>query len=314
MIWMINVLFSGALGYAACRFLLGLELVPSLFVAVALTATSVVVSVSVWQEADALATSTGELMVDVAELDDISGIILMALLFTTAPLLKENASGNVTILLARASALLLIKLGLFGAFCVLFSRYLEPPLTDFFQTKERPPDPMVMIVGIGFLIASVAGLIGFSIALGAFFAGLVFSRDPHAVRMEGSFLPLYEFFTPFFFVGIGVNMDPKALTTPFGLGAVLLGVAILGKILGNSGPAMITLDWQSSLIVGVSMVPRAEIAMIIMERGYRLGEWAVPSLVFGAMILVSAATCLISPLILRSLLRHWPQQEGQAGH
>jgi Kef-type K+ transport system membrane component KefB len=309
LIWIVNVLFSGVLGYITSHFLLGLQLVPSLFIAVALTATSVGVSVSVWQESGALTTATGELVVDVAELDDLSGIILMALLFTAAPLLRENRSVGLFLLLGRTSALLLIKLALFAAFCFFFSRFLERPLTDFFKKKERPPDPMVMIVGAGLLIASVAGLIGFSVAIGAFFAGLVFSRDPQAVRMEGSFLPLYEFFTPFFFVGIGLNLEPQALTTAFGLGVVLLGIAILGKIVGNSGPALITLGWQSSLIVGISMVPRAEIAMIIIGRGYRLGEWAVPSPVFGAMVFISAVTCLVSPLALRSLLRHWPQQE-----
>ncbi len=118
---------------------------------------------------------------------------------------------------------------------------------------------------------------------------------------------MYEFFTPFFFVGIGLNIDPKSLIPVLGLGFILLAVAVLGKVVGNGGPALITLGWSSSVLIGVSMVPRAEIAMIIMQRGYSLGEWAVPPQVFGAVVVVSAATCLIAPAVLRSLLHRWRQ-------
>jgi Kef-type K+ transport system membrane component KefB len=166
---------------------------------------------------------------------------------------------------------------------------------------------MIMVIGIGFIIAAVAGLMGFSVAIGAFFAGLVFSRDPRAVRMEESFTPLYEFFTPFFFIGIGLSIDPTMLITALGLGFILLIAAVLGKVIGAGGPAFLTLGSTGSLLLGVSMVPRAEIAMVIMERGYKLGDWAVPPEVFGAMAVVSAATCLISPVILRLLLKRWPQ-------
>ena len=64
-IWGGNILFSGILGYIMAYFALGLDLVPSLFVAVALTATSVAISVGVWQEAKSIKSPTGELLVDV---------------------------------------------------------------------------------------------------------------------------------------------------------------------------------------------------------------------------------------------------------
>lgn len=307
LIWAVNVLFSGVLGYITSYFILGLELIPSLFISVALTATSVGISVAVWREAKALNSPNGELVVDVAELDDISGIIFMALLFTIVAVLKERTESVLAPVLAETSALLLVKLTLFGGGCFLFSRYIEHPVTDFFRKRERPPDPMILVVGIGFLIAAIASLIGFSVAIGAFFAGLVFSRDPQAIRMEASFTPLYEFFTPFFFVGIGLSIDPKTLTVALGLGSILLVVAVLGKVIGNGGPALITLGWPSSVLIGVSMVPRAEIAMVIMQRGYSLG--AVPPEVFAAMVVVSAATCLISPAALRSLLHRWPEKK-----
>ncbi len=194
-IWAVNVLFSGILGYITSYFILGLELIPSLFISIALTATSVGISMAVWREANALRSPNGELVVDVAELDDISGIIFMALLFTIVAVLREKTESALAPVLAETSGLLLVKLTLFGAFCYLFARYIEHPVTDFFRKKERPPDPMILVVGIGFLIAAIASLIGFSVAIGAFFAGRCLAEIPrrlgwrHRLRRCTSSLP-----------------------------------------------------------------------------------------------------------------------------
>jgi hypothetical protein len=57
----------------------------------------------------------------------------------------------------------------------------------------------------------------------------------------------------------------------------------------------------------MSMIPRAEIAMIIMQKGLSLGDWAVPHELFGGMILVSLLSCLVVPILLRRLLVRWKE-------
>jgi Kef-type K+ transport system membrane component KefB len=162
---------------------------------------------------------------------------------------------------------------------------------------------MLVIVAIGFVIAALADLLGFSLAIGAFLAGLVFSRDPDAVKMESSFFPLYDFFTPFFFVGIGLALDPAVMGSAFEAGAILLGAAILGKLLADGFPVAVMSGVGSGILIGTSMVPRAEIAMVVMQRGLALGEWAVPSAAYAAMVVVSAATCILAPAAVRVLLQ-----------
>jgi Kef-type K+ transport system membrane component KefB len=310
-IWISNIFFSGVLGYGASHFILNIAWIPSLFISVALTATSVGVAVALWKEANALTSPDGELAIDVAELDDLSGIMLMAMIFAVAPILELSLEAPVLPHLAQASGILLSKLVIFAAFCLLFSRYVEHPITLFFQKVEPPPDLMIMIAGIGFIIAAISGLLGFSIAIGAFFAGLIYSRDPQAVKMQTSFTPLYEFFTPFFFIGIGLDIDPNTLTNALGPGSVLLVVAIMGKLIGTWLPAVPAVGWSNALLVGISMVPRAEIAMVIIRRGRMLGEWAVPPHVFSAMVAVSFATCIIAPIVFHSALRRWPRKVPQ---
>ncbi|MGV2829604.1 cation:proton antiporter [Myxosarcina sp. GI1(2024)] len=308
-IWIGNVVFSAALGFVSAYWLLGLELISSLFAAIALTATSVGVSLSVWQEQQATQSPNGELLLDVAEMDDISAVILMALLFALALAIRESGMGaSLLPAIATTTGSFLVKAIVFAACCWFFSRYLEKKLTHWFCQIEPPPEPMLEIVGIGFIIAALAGLLGFSVAIGAFFAGLVFSRDPEAVRFDASFDSIYELFVPFFFIGIGLKIVPNALLMGLGMGMVLLVAAIIGKLIGAGVPALLTTNLQGATLIGVSMVPRAEISTIVMERGLSLGDWAVPAQEFAAMVVVFAATSSVAPILLRSLLSRWPQK------
>ncbi|HKJ88418.1 MAG TPA: cation:proton antiporter, partial [Gammaproteobacteria bacterium] len=81
-IWTGDIAVSALAGFAAAFWLLDVSLIPSLILATALTATSLGVAVPPWQEVGALDSPTGQLLVDVGELDDLSGVALMALLLT----------------------------------------------------------------------------------------------------------------------------------------------------------------------------------------------------------------------------------------
>lgn len=302
-----NVLLSGVLGFATAKMMMGWDLVPSLFIGAALTATSVGVSVTIWRDAGALSSATGELLVDVAEMDDISGIMLMALLVSLAPSLRGGFTLAVFNSGAAALGILLLKLLGFGLVCLIFSLFIEPSITRSFRALKRPVEPTLLITGFGIIIAALAGFLGFSFALGAFFAGLAFSRDPQAVRLDSSFEFIYELFTPFFFIGIGLHVLPASIGPALAPGALLLIAAAAGKILGTGIPSLWFAGWKESLLLGVSMVPRAEIAMVIIQKGHDLGGWAMPEAAFGSMILVALMSCLLSPLILRNLMKRWPQ-------
>jgi Kef-type K+ transport system membrane component KefB len=304
LIWIANVVVSGLVGYGAARHLLGFDVLTGLIVGVALTATSVGISIGIWQEEEATKTEAGSLLLDVAELDDISAIVIMGLLFSLLPVLGQPVSPAGTVL--ATSALFGVKLTGFVILCYILARFMEHPFIAFFRRHETPPIAMLAIIGTGFLIASLAGLMGFSVAIGAFFAGLVFSRDPEAVEMEASFLPLYSFFTPFFFIGVGLDIDPTAFSGIAVPALVLITVAFFGKLLANCLPLLFVTGPVIALAIGFSMVPRAEIAMLVMQRG--LNEKYVSGEVYTAMVLVSAVTCIVAPLVVQPLLKKWPPQ------
>jgi Kef-type K+ transport system membrane component KefB len=304
MIWPCDVAVSGSVGFLFCYLILGAGAAASLFAAVAATATSVGVSISVWEDAGAMETENGELMLDVAELDDISAIVLMALLFGLAPVLQAGAAIPVGRVLG-SFGFVAAKLVAYGGACFLFSRFVEKNYTAFFQRMEKGPEPMITIAATAFIIAALAALLGFSVAMGAFFAGLMFSRDPKAVRISTSFDAIYELFVPFFFIGIGLSVNLSVAIKALYAGLILSGAAVLGKALGIGIPTRMLRGTKDAGLIAVSMVPRAEIALIVIQKGHSLGM--VPDHIYGGMVVVILFTCTIIPLLLRRLLARWQQ-------
>ncbi|TVO62402.1 cation:proton antiporter [Spiribacter vilamensis] len=299
-IWLFSVIVSGLAGYYAARWA-GFDLVPSLVAGVALTATSIGVALPPWQAAGALGSEQGSLVLDVAELDDISGVVLMALLLGIIPTLTAG-SGIAWTGVLTTSAGLVMSLAAFTAGCYAFARWLEPPLTRALLQHERAPARMMIVVAMGSLIAALAGMLGFSLAIGALFAGLMFSKAPRRIHRDRAYIVLYDFLSPFFFIGIGLKLEPAALTGALGAGGLLLVAAVLGKVIGTALPAWLVAPRGSVLVIATSMVPRAEISMVIIDQAGRYGTDVVPPTLYGGMTMVALATCAVTPGIVERLL------------
>lgn len=301
-IWLPNMLLAGAAVFMVILVWPGYGLLPALFAGVAASATSISVSAAVWEEAGRLGTPEGALLLDVAELDDISAVILLSMLFAVAPLFKDVPDERVWTAAVSAACLQYLKLVVFCAGCYFFSRQLEEPLTAWFAKLDNRLGPILFAAGAAFVIAAIAETIGFSIAIGALFAGLAFSRDPAEARIDRSFAVLPAIFGPFFFVAIGLAVDVTALNQAIGIGTVLLLAAALGKFLGAGLPAALITSPRGGAVIGLSMIPRAEIFLIVMLYGLTLGEWAVPENLFTAAVFVSLATCIFAPIAVQRLL------------
>lgn len=313
LIWVGNVALSFIAGYVTARYLAGMSQIPSLFVATALTATSLAVTVELWRDAGRLNTREGALLVNVGGLDDVSAVVLLALLLALAPMLQSGDGKDLGLVLLTTAALLVAKGSLFVTACMVFARFFEGRITRTLR-RLNPPSGILTILGFGIIIAAIAEGLGFSLAIGALFAGLVFSRDPEAVRLETSFEPIYGLLSPFFFIGIGLHADIGVLASAPGisLALLLLVAAIVGKVAGTALPALCATSAAGALAIGVSMIPRAEIAMVVIQEGQKLGDWAVSPMLYSVMVAVSLVSCIITPLLARGLLKRLPVSSGSA--
>lgn len=310
-IWIGNIVISGGLGLLVARWM-GSDWTTSIIIGTAMTATSVGVPSEVWERNEAIDTEDGQLFVDVAELDDISGVVLLAILFAVLEPLRQLLGGPAEgggpatdalwAALGTTSALVIGKLLLLAVGCFLFGRFGARHLVRFFERSETGTDVVISITGLGIVIAGLGGMLGFSVAIGAFFAGLALSGERRAVERT-RFATLRDLLVPLFFVDIGLSVALGAVADAWPLGLALVAAAIGGKILGTTGPGLPVVGWTSALTLGVAMVPRAEITMIVMHRGLALGGWAVSPREFSATVLTVLATCVAAPPVLQALIR-----------
>lgn len=257
--------FSGTLAFFTCYYL-GLSFTASLIIAAALIATSLGVSSSLWGKENLSKRNEGSLLLDLASLDDIGGILLFSILFGV---LGQEYSGSLDFL--KELGFFLLKIVVFIGACYLFSHFAERKVVTELLRYEKMPDSMLSVLGLGLLIAGIAALIQFSLVIGAFFAGISFSRDKRSSLMDVSMKSLVDFFTPFFFFWIGYQISIASLQGIWLLLISLIVAAILGKIGGIWIPAIILrIRSAPAFLLAVSMVPRAEVTMVVMEQGLEL--------------------------------------------
>jgi len=297
-VWLIalgNVIFS----ILPCIFVslfFGFSLNASLFIALVLLATSIAVSAAALRKGELAESKTGALMLDLSLIDDLAAIFFMILLFHG---LNEEPFYSL------ALPVFLLTLALFALFCYLFSSFIEPLLMQKLIRYEKMPDSMISVIGMGLIIASIAALLNFSLAIGAFFAGMAFSRDPKAVKMDASMQAIFDFFIPFFFFYVGYRISLPAMEGSWLFFMAILGAAILGKLIGNYYPARWShLSVHTSLLIAVSRLPRAEASIIVLD--FASQKQVLSQGVYSALSLTILFTSLLTPFGVRLVRRLKP--------
>lgn len=278
----------------------------ALFLGTALAITAVPVAVRVLMELGALETRPGRLIVAAAIIDDILSLLLLAVL--TAVLRSGEAPDPAALAGLAGSVLAFFAITAVLAAWVLphLLRVLERVMGDELEFS------ILVIVALGFALLAEALQMHFII--GAFVAGLLFGRRTmkaeifEDVKRKVSALTS-GFLAPLFFVSIGLHFDPGAVTAVPGFVALLLFIAVAGKLLGAGLPALAAgLGRRGALVVGVGMSARGAVELIIADIALRAGLFSHPEPVppvvanlFSAVVLMAIVTTLAAPIGLRVL-------------
>lgn len=284
----------------------GFDLVVSMFIGGTITATSIGITVRVLQDLKKRDSQEGEIVVGAAVLDDIFGVILLAILY------EFSSAGEVSLI--HVSKVFVFILGFF-IIAPIAAKLIAFLLKKYHDTNQIPgllPTSVFMLV---LFFAWLAKKSGAPEIIGGFAAGLALSRRfflpfgialahdvKFAQKLENEIRPLIYVFTPFFFVAVGLSMNLKeiAWSEPniwYLFGSIFF-IAIIGKILGAF---FLPLNIKKRLIVGVSMVPRGEVGLIFAEMG-RVSN-IFDNQIYAALVLVIVATTIIPPFIIKFLYK-----------
>jgi Kef-type K+ transport system membrane component KefB len=293
---MTGVVLPFVAGSAGLYYLFHLPAIAAVFAGAAMTATSIGITASVFGELGFLKTREGQIVIGAAVLDDILGIIILAVVVSLA-------SGN-ALSLAPILKLVLAAL-LFVAAAIWLSQRAAPLFDKLLDWLKAPGEVVVAAFVVLILCCFASQAIGLEAALGAFAAGLILSQSERTEAIQETVKPLVALFATIFFVLIGTAMDLSVLN-PFDpanrqglvVAAFLLAVAIAGKL--ASGWSYYSAEPTRRLVVGLGMLPRGEVGLIFLGLGSQAGL-LTPSLE-AAILLMVIGTTFLAPLLLRAVL------------
>jgi Kef-type K+ transport system membrane component KefB len=291
-----GVVLPFALGTAGLYWIFHVPLVLAVFAGAAMTATSIGITASVFGELGGLRRREGQIVIGAAVLDDILGIVILAVVVSIA---GGEAFALGPILRLVVAAMVFVAAALF------LSRTAAPGF-DWLLDRLKAPGEVVVA---GFVVLSLccfaAQAIGLEAALGAFAAGLILSRSRHTEAIQETVKPLVALFATVFFVLIGTGMDLSVLNPldpanrpGLVVALFLLVVAILGKV--ASGWSYTSSQPTNRLVVGLGMLPRGEVGLIFLGLGSQ-AQLLTPSLE-AAILLMVIGTTFLAPILLRIVL------------
>ncbi len=282
-----GVALSFASAFAIAR-VWGHASLEALFVGAAIASTSVAVSAEVLASKGYISTRAGRTILAAAVIDDILGLIVLALV-------SNYARGGVNWLDLAGTAGLAAGFTLFVA---VWGHRAVGHAVPRLQAQMRAVEAQFTLsMGLLFGLAVLAVWAGVAAIIGAFLAGMALSETVDE-RLHTMTAGVSELLVPFFLVGIGMSLDPGVFRDPstMGLAAVLLAAAVLAKLLG-CGLGASGLGRADAMRVAAGMVPRGEVGMVVAGLGKKMGLVSDP--IFGIIVFLSVATALVAPPLIR---------------
>ena len=282
-----------ALGVGA-GYLLGWPLAQGLVFGLCLSIASTVVVMRALQDRRLMETGRGRVAIGWLVMQDLLVVLVMVLLPPIAALLKGSDLNTVVVL--KSLGLTFGKLALFVGLMLIIGRRIIPAVLHYIAHTGSRELFRLAVLSVALGVAFGAALLfGVSIALGAFFAGMILAGSQLSQRAAEESLPLRDAFAVLFFVSVGMLFNPRVimnqpLALAFTLGLVLTAGAacyLLLRVLGVKGASAVT--------IAIALTQIGEFSFILADVGIGLGLMSpgARDLILGASIL----SILLNPIL-----------------
>ncbi|RZD33046.1 MAG: potassium transporter Kef [Thaumarchaeota archaeon] len=269
---------------------MGLNFMDSLFIAAALSISSTAIIVKILEESGKIKKESSILILGVLIVEDVIAVILIASLESIG--LVGTVSIEGVVLVAVVAAGLII-----GTFTI--GRRVIPPLIDKVASAENREILLLSVLGVCFGYALLANIVGLSVAIGAFLAGVLVAESKSAEVSKILSSPIKDMFVAIFFVSVGALMDITQLDSYIFLAIALIAVTVAMKfgsnLLGNM--AFRQPKGKSLRVAFALSAPRGEFSIIIIKVGVDMG--VVSAFLFPLIGLITIVTAFISPFLTK---------------
>ena len=270
--------------------LLGLGFMDSLFISAALSISSTAIIVKVLEETGKIKKESSILVLGILIVEDVIAVILIASLESIALAGTVSIEGAVAVVVV---ATILIV----GTFTIGIRTV--PKLIDKVASAENREILLLSVLGVCFGYALLANIVGLSVAIGAFLAGVLVAESKSAEVSKILSSPIKDMFVAIFFVSVGALMDVSQLENyifiAIALIAVALGMKLGGNLLGN---IMLKQPKPKSLRSAFTLAaPRGEFSIVIVKVGVDAG--VVSAFLFPLIGIIAIITAFITPFLVK---------------
>jgi len=269
---------------------LGLNFMDSLFIAAALSISSTAIIIKILQDSGKIKKESSILVLGILIVEDVIAVILIASLESIA--LVGTVSIESVVLVAVVAGGLII-----GTFTV--GRRVIPPLIDKVASAENREILLLSVLGVCFGYALLANVVGLSVAIGAFLAGVLVAESKSSEVSKILSSPIKDMFVAIFFVSVGALMDITQLESYIFIAIALIAVTTAMKFGGNLlGNTVFRLEKGKSLRSAFALsAPRGEFSIVIVKVGVDMG--VVSAFLFPLIGLITIITAFMSPFLIR---------------
>ncbi len=290
-------------GTAGLMLLFNVPAIPAIFAGAALTATSIGITSKVLSELGRLKSREGQIIVGAAVIDDVLGIIVLAVVASLAKTGEVDVM-NVIYLMISATVFLL------GS--ILLGKFFNKSFVAVAELLQTRGQLVIPAFTFAFIMAFLANAIHLEAILGAFAAGLVLDETDKRKELDREVVPIADILVPIFFVSVGAKADLGVLnpTTPTNreglvIAAFLMVIAIVGKVI--TGWAVFGQPGINRFAIGVGMIPRGEVGLVFAGIGSASGALSKP--LEAAIIVMVILTTFLAPPFLRLAFKGSPESE-----
>lgn len=295
-----NTLLPFISGFLIMRYVLGLDILPSLIIGVCLSVSAQSVSVDILEELKMLRSKLGSMIISIGAVDDVIELVMVTMILSAFHFMGDQFN----------MSQLSLDLVLFSCLIIIARLWLIPLALKVFEREKSSTSRFTASLIIVLFISSLSEFLGIGTLVGAMVAGIIVRQiifkdlsmpnwEEHDIARSIHIIS-FGFLIPLFFVWIGMSTQVQLIPENIWLILLFFMIATLGTVLGTAFAIMLGKGkFSEGVIIGWGLNPKGDIELVIASLA--LGYGVITQQIFTSLVVMSLLTAIISPVVFKAL-------------